>query len=85
MSGPLSTPPPLPEEPDPHDVARRSHLLPEEMAAGGSADPEAQAEAILEDSLARTNAPHDPPDGPAGALGDEAGQDHEHRRSEDTV
>jgi len=37
-------------------VAERSHLLPEEEAAG-SADPTAQAEAILEESEERTEDP----------------------------
>lgn len=58
---------PLPPEPDPLDqdhVATRAELLPEEEAAGGSADPQAQARAILEDSEARVEAPHAPPDGP---------------------
>lgn len=39
-----------------HRVAGRAHLLPEEIAAG-SADPEAQAEAILADSDDRTEDP----------------------------
>lgn len=42
---------------DPADesrVAERAHLLPEEIAAG-SDDPEAQAEAILDDSDERTD------------------------------
>ena len=38
-------------------VADRGHLLPEEEAAGGSADPMSQAEIILEESLARTDDP----------------------------
>lgn len=55
------------------DVRSRADLLPEEQAAG-SDDPEAQARAILEDSLLRTEVP--------GA----APSTHlEHRRSEDTV
>lgn len=59
--------------PSQEDVRARSGLLPEEQAAG-SADPEAQATAILEDSLLRTEVP--------GA----APSTHlEHRRSEDTV
>jgi hypothetical protein len=37
-------------------IHERAHLLPEELAAG-SADPEAQAEAILADSDERTNYP----------------------------
>ena len=40
----------LPEE---QAVEHRAHLLPEEVAAG-SDDPEAQAEAILEESQERT-------------------------------
>ena len=38
---------------DPLDVERRADLLPEERAAG-SADPELQAEIILEESEERT-------------------------------
>lgn len=58
---------------DQEDVRARAALLPEEQVAG-SADPEAQARAILEDSLLRTEVP--------GA----APSTHlEHRRSEDTV
>lgn len=48
-------------DPTQHDRAReqelvdeRAELLPEEEAAGGSADPEAQAAAILADSERRT-------------------------------
>lgn len=44
------------EERDDELVAERSHLLPEEEAAG-SDDPISQAEAILEESLERTNNP----------------------------
>ena len=51
----------------------RSHLLPEEEAAGGSEDPEEQAEAILAESEERTLHP-DPDDAQGG-----------HRQSEDTV
>jgi hypothetical protein len=59
--------------PDDADVRARSDLLPEERAAG-SDDPEAQARAILEDSLLRTEVPGTAP------------STHlEHRRSEDTV
>lgn len=47
------------EEPDVDRVATRAHLLPEEIAAGGSADPQAQAAAILADSDARTAAPEE--------------------------
>jgi hypothetical protein len=45
------------EEPDVERVQARASLLPEEIAAGGSADPEAQAAAILEDSDRRTEDP----------------------------
>ncbi|WP_435741603.1 hypothetical protein [Nocardioides sp. SYSU DS0663] len=38
-------------------VERRAELLPEEETAGGSADREAQAEAILEESDRRTEDP----------------------------
>ena len=62
------------EGPDTDDVDSRSALLPEEQAAGGSADARAQAEIILEDSLLRTEVPGA---APASHL--------EHRRSEDTV
>lgn len=44
---------PTPEE---HNVDTRAHLLPEEEAAGSDA-PREQAEAILEESLERTEAP----------------------------
>ena len=37
-----------------HNVETRSHLLPEEQAAGGSDIPEQQAEAILAESEERT-------------------------------
>jgi hypothetical protein len=43
-------------ERDDERIAERSHLLPEEEAAG-SADPMLQAEAILEESEERTNDP----------------------------
>ena len=50
-------------------VAERAHLLPEEIAAG-SDDPQAQAEAILEDSDDRTDYPgetrHDSSQTPGG-------------------
>lgn len=42
--------------PDPDAVASRAELLPEEREAG-SADPQAQAEAILADSEERTEDP----------------------------
>jgi hypothetical protein len=37
-----------------HNVETRAELLPEEQAAGGSADPEKQAELILAESEERT-------------------------------
>jgi hypothetical protein len=56
-----------------HNIETRSHLLPEEQSAGGSENPEKQAEAILAESEERTvNA--DPDDAQGG-----------HRQSEDTV
>jgi hypothetical protein len=68
------------------EVRRRAELLPEERAAGDSADATAQAAAILADSEQRVQAPHDPPDGDAaGAAADAAAQEHEHRTSADTV
>ncbi|WP_375489937.1 hypothetical protein [uncultured Jatrophihabitans sp.] len=46
------------EQPDPDRVEERAaELLPEERSAGGSDDPQAQAQAILEDSDARTEDP----------------------------
>ena len=59
--------------PDDERVATRSELLPEEKKAG-SDDPEAQAEAILEESEERT---FDREAAPGTHL--------EHRRSEDTT
>ncbi len=59
--------------PDAPDVAARARLLPEEQAAG-SDDPKAQARAILEDSLLRTEVPDAA-----------ANTQVEHRRSADTV
>ncbi len=44
-----------------HLIATRADLLPEERAAGGSADPQAQAEAILADSEERTEVPNAAP------------------------
>jgi hypothetical protein len=44
------------ERPDHERVVERSHLLPEEAAAG-SEDPQRQAETILEDSDRRTEQP----------------------------
>jgi hypothetical protein len=51
------------EIPTDEQVRGRARLLPEEGAAGGSADPEAQAKEILESSEERVQAPHDSPDG----------------------
>lgn len=45
-----------PDYPDAEHVASRAELLPEEQRAG-SADPEAQAEEILEESAERTDDP----------------------------
>lgn len=65
--------------PEAHDnvteenVETRAQLLPEEDAAGGSDDPELQAEMILAESEERTLHP-DPDDASGG-----------HRQSEDTV
>jgi hypothetical protein len=42
---------------DQERIERRAELLPEEQAAGGSDDPEAQAKAILEESDERTDDP----------------------------
>jgi hypothetical protein len=55
------------------NVESRSHLLPEERAAGGSDIPEGQAEAILAESEERTLHP-DADDAQGG-----------HRQSDDTV
>jgi hypothetical protein len=44
--------------PDQDSVDERAHLLPEELAAG-SADPQKQAEAILQESAERTEQPED--------------------------
>lgn len=66
--------PPSPEARDnvtEHNVETRAELLPEETSTGGSADPEAQAEAILAESEERTLHPD----------ADEGG----HRTSEETV
>ena len=59
--------------PDDEKVSTRAELLPEEKQAG-SDDPEAQAEAILEDSEERTEDRDASP-----------GTHLEHRRSEDLV
>ena len=50
------------------DVRTRAALLPEETSAGDSADPRAQARAVLAESEERVAAPHDPPDGDDPAL-----------------
>ncbi len=55
------------------NVETRSQLLPEEQAAGGSEDPELQAELILAESEERTVHP-DPDDAQGG-----------HRQSSDTA
>ena len=55
------------------NVETRADLLPEEQSAGGSADPEAQAEAILAESEERTV--HTDPDDAQGG----------HRQSADTA
>lgn len=55
-------------------VHSRAHLLPEEEVAGKSADPEAQAQIILEDSERRTE---DPDGAPTTFV--------EHRTSEQTL
>lgn len=47
--------------PDAEHVSRRADLLPEERAAGVSDDPQAQAEAVLAESVQRTEHP-DPDD-----------------------
>ena len=47
------------------NVDSRARLLPEERSAGGSEDPEAQAEAILAESEERTAHP-DPDDAQGG-------------------
>lgn len=46
------------ETPDDARIESRAELLPEELAAG-SEDPAAQAEAILEESDERTDAPEE--------------------------
>jgi hypothetical protein len=61
------------ERPSPEHVERRAELLPEEEQAG-SDNPTAQAEAVLEDSEARTR---DRDAAPGSIV--------EHRKSEDTV
>jgi hypothetical protein len=45
-----------PTAPDPDSVDERAHLLPEELAVG-SADPQQQAEVILQESAERTEDP----------------------------
>lgn len=69
-----STQPPTPEAHEnvtEHNVQTRAELLPEEESSGGSADPRAQAEAILAESEERTLHPD----------ADEGG----HRTSDETV
>jgi hypothetical protein len=66
------------------EVATRAHLLPEEEAAGGSADPEAQAEAVLKESEDREHALLPIPEGEQGARPEDP-DDREHRRSEETA
>ena len=58
--------------PTDEQISGRARLLPEEEAAGGSDNPQAQAEEVLKSSEERVNAPHDPPDGdePSGLTGD---------------
>jgi len=56
-----------------HNVETRAQLLPEEVAAGGSADPEKQAAIILAESEERTV--HADPDDAQGA----------HRQSAETA
>lgn len=46
------------EQPDDDQIESRSHLLPEEVAAG-SDDPQAQAAEILEESGERTERPEE--------------------------
>ncbi|MCS7479468.1 hypothetical protein ACFFQW_39955 [Umezawaea endophytica] len=66
------------------EVASRAHLLPEEEAAGGSADPEAQAEAVLRESEERGDALLPLADGEQGPRPEDP-DDREHRRSEETT
>jgi hypothetical protein len=56
------TPPPTPDQDDLRAAAQAEDLLPEEQEAG-SDDPQAQAEAILEDSDARSGETTATPDG----------------------
>jgi hypothetical protein len=58
---------------DGEQLSTRAELLPEEKVVG-SADPRAQAEAILEDSLERTE-----------VRTEEQGAQLEHRRSDETT
>ena len=58
------------EDPDEEQAQRRAHLLPEELEAG-SADPDEQAKAILDESLQRQEDP--------------AATADEHRRSDQLV
>ena len=57
MNAPAATVNAMTETPDAERVDARAHLLPEEIAAGGSDNPEAQAAAILEDSDRRPSDP----------------------------
>ncbi len=66
------------------DIQVRAELLPEEQTAGGSEDSEAQAQAILEESEERVDAPHDPPDGERDPRRSDADA-HEHRRSDEAL
>jgi hypothetical protein len=66
------------------EVATRAHLLPEEEAAGGSADPQAQAEAVLQESEERGNALETVPEDEQGPQPEDPA-DREHRRSEETA
>ncbi|MCC6495750.1 MAG: hypothetical protein IT193_05775 [Propionibacteriaceae bacterium] len=73
------------EMPDEEAVEARAHLLPEEVAAG-SDDPEAQAEAILEESKERTLHPeatgHESSQAPAEAGSPDSGQHPEESHAE---
>ncbi|WNV87057.1 hypothetical protein [Umezawaea sp. Da 62-37] len=66
------------------EVESRAHLLPEEIAAGGSADPEAQAKAVLQESEDRGNALLPVPEDEQGPSPEDP-DDREHRRSEETT
>ncbi|WP_199442158.1 hypothetical protein [Umezawaea beigongshangensis] len=66
------------------EITARAHLLPEEESAGGSADPRAQAAAILRESEERVNAPSYAPTDASGPEREDV-EVHEHRRSEDVT